>query len=504
MINSRISQITLVQILSIITIAACRRVSESLDKRTGTMKKYLSSLLLGLAIGVSVLPAWAGMTKDDAQAHVAASAIHQRLVAMGIDPDSEQGKASTRWFERFAQEPAWQAQKDPASGLVQLSNFGSFMQRASAEQRLRLFDATFALLQQMGGQCQWPQGDQWAGNPHMLGMLLVHASVDSIDRWMSALDSVAKVGRTSAQSTERYTTPELLQADSYISEHLIAALKKRKDMQAMLASNGANPPPNIMCTVAATLVQVVDAAPDDIRARVTWEMLTGPQHAALGINGVLTDPLRYALEAFDQAALPEGMRARLPSPGSLPLPFKSIVVRGSWDDQATKEVEPFMLTFLNTQNSGVIIQITQALPSGHAWKFARIETDLGVLTLKTQDLSAEVKMPEPALIPASDYKRIAHTAPDPDGHYDYPIAVPDMGHDTAQHCDSADSYPASHYWPTLTGQALEFNCQMLAGTKVTESNRYIYLKDYGIEIPLFSVGDDGLNFDHIDSITVQQ
>lgn len=387
--------------------------------------------------------------------------LQARVAAQGINPDSPQG----RELVKFSAELARDSQARAAMG----SHDSPAPSRSlSADDRLRMLHA-------MNGAMNATPGDCEAWHAHSTDIFALARTL-SPQAFQSAIE-MAELSFLQRQPVrdERYTTAELLDADARLD-----AVPMPEDVRDPEHMSSAQ-----KCKVSRTVVAVVDAMPQLLQRRVTFEFLQKISHRPLAVDTVLNEPQAYLDEIFDQRQLPEAMRRQLPADGSVRLPFRRFVVDGEWISQLPGESGLIRDTYINRRNDGVIAELLTSAGRPENADWADFILTYGIEDLRRQSVS---KSKVTLLATMPDERAIAEAPTHfTEGSAIYvPLPQPQPDRSAfAQQCKVGGSRPASAVFPSLSGVAVDLQCATLTRAgKIIAEDQNVWLSDYHITFNL--------------------
>jgi len=467
------------------------------------IKRYLQTL--GLAL-VTALPAASALADfgDNQTPLQETQALNARtkngITTLDISPESERKKALLRWKIRFAEF----AKGVGKNGQTIPFAWPHHPIHLTPQQRLSILDLMKSTLEMQPDGCA-RLISLTNGNP---APWFAKASVEQIDTIMQLMLAELQATYQSAPAANHYTMEELLEATAYFNQHVEALLTKAFADQGKDPANhkASMTQAQKTCLLSDATVKVVNAAPPELRDRLSWDLVANGYNGGVMVTQVLLNPAIYAIDAFDQSALPHDMQSQLPAPGSHPLPFKRIAMLARFvsSKKMSRPDVKLRYTFINTQNSGVVLKLEQSRPFGSNWSRVTFESDLGLLTMKTQEVMASMQNAGVGLLPLSAYGQLARAIPELGGHYDVATPIPNYDDTTLQHCEITGQYEAKRIVAGLTGKAMEVSCIEFIGDKLQDHAHLAYLVDYGIELSLDNsdpeYGDSTVEYDSVEIV----
>ena len=425
--------------------------------------------------------------------------LRSMLIAKGVDPDSPRAKVLLKWMPHITSDPAWRAamsQRDQ-SGAANPFNFGA----VSPAVRLQFLAA-------LGNYAA--QADDGACVKIMAGKMGATSFMDSppevMDAGFTLFDAMLEQPRDAAEK-EHYSTAELLDAESLLYADIEADIAKRKPALPSQASGASavDRAQTQSCALVRSMFSAMMNLPEPQRTRATWDFFSAFQGAKTASDRVLADPHPYFDEAFDDQALPQAMRDRLPPEGSHPLPFKRLVVTGEWVNKDTPgDSGPYEMEFVNRHDNGVVSHITHSPSDAKKSAWAHLEMGYGVVSLRSETLSNGASLTPLAQLPDSTAIPLDWPAVTEGTEIAFPAPQPFERHITSTRCKVGHKRPASTVFPSLTGDAIDLSCTDIVDQGKDDRYQDVWLSDYGLALPVSIVDEDGLTLAHIKNITVSK
>ncbi|SDG43406.1 hypothetical protein SAMN05216466_103334 [Paraburkholderia phenazinium] len=430
-------------------------------------KTRLSGLLLALltstAFGVGLDVAPAEPESPPASATVQGSPatgyfstpnpdyFRQKLIANGIDPDSEQGRVITYWVVKIARDPAWRPVG--AGQMPKLSAFWAI--GLSPDDRLKVMRLLKDIATDPANDCR-TSPLQETDFMAFAKKASPRTFEDGMEMLQIAMDS-SKSGR----AADHYSLADLLDAE--------ACLNATPPLPP--GTPGYPPGP---CGQLVYAIDALDKSPEPTRERGSYDFLQVMSHGKAAFQSVLDDSVAYFDEHFDERRLPEAMRRSLPADGSRPLPYSRITVDAQWVNKTTPGDDAvFKDVFVNRRNNGVIGELVTA----DGWSDFTLSYRLASLRIQTvgtgmattqmgtlEDLGA-IAVANGALVPGES---IHIAAPQPS----------EGGKSTD--CVVGQSSPASQIFPSLKGAAIGLQCARAKKGGAMARWHTTWLPEYGI------------------------
>ncbi|PLZ00541.1 hypothetical protein CY652_20615 [Burkholderia sp. WAC0059] len=437
--------------------------------------KVKSVFLAVLFALVSTVPCAMENPPSDASAGVAASAaisgtsgtattgsqsqplierIRTGVAAKGVDPDTPQGKLLVAFLAGLLSDPQSRAAMANAAGQIASLRPG---------ERLRVLNATSDAMGATPADCE-----AWLTHGHDLFALARTLSPQAFQSEIEFMEILSR--HRQSTSDEQYTTAELLDAEARLN-----AASLPGDLRDV-----AQPSPAQQCELLHTAIAAIDAMPEPLQQRASFEFVRVLAHQPTAVDTVLSDPEAYLDAMFDEQALPETIRGRLPADGSRPLPFRRLVIDGEWVSQIPGESGPIRDIYVNRHNNGVVSELLT--PAGQPAKpeWANFILSDGFVELRQQSIWKLSVTPLAAL--SGDQGTAKADGPFAKGEtIVIPQAQPQPDLTVSQQCTVGGSRPASTVFPSLSGVAVDMQCVSHAQTgEVTAENQDVWLPDYHV------------------------
>jgi hypothetical protein len=226
--------------------------------------------------------------------------------------------------------------------------------------------------------------------------------------------------------------------------------------------------------------------------------LTGVSFACIGllsgcvqfvsVKDMASDKPGYLATHFSIESLPAGVRDKLPAPGTHTLPFKILTMSGTLSGHvgAVAMKNDFKATLVNAKDTGAVQQLFETsandVPSGATFSLSY----LNVYSLKQETASyTQTVALIPFVVHDSDNNQFVFDAPKEDTTYTTTFKVGTTlqlvnFRTTVSSCHTGHYYPASQVNTTLTGKAIDFDCEDTKDGIIQNKTRRTYLTEYGI------------------------
>jgi hypothetical protein len=208
------------------------------------------------------------------------------------------------------------------------------------------------------------------------------------------------------------------------------------------------------------------------------------------VKDIARDKPGYLATHFSIESLPSGVRDKLPAPGEHTLPFKILTMSGTLSGHvgAVAMKSDFKATLINAKDTGLVQQVLETssndVPSGATFSLSY----LNVYSLKQETASYSQTMAFiPFVVHDSDNNQFAFDAPKEDTTYTTTFKVGTTVQitnfrTTVSRCHTGHYYPASQVNATLTGKAIDFDCEDTKDGIIQNKTRRTYLTEYGIGV----------------------
>jgi len=376
--------------------------------------------------------------------------MRQKLVAAGVDPDSQQGQVLVRWMAKFVADPAWQAAM--RRNHTDLNSL--FATPLASDDRLRVLKLLKDIASGPAYDCQaLMQGADFVAMEKSASPRTLE---DVMEIFQILVDSAA-----SGHTEEHYSDATLLDADALLN--------------ATPPEQGAKKYPTNPCSMLAFSVDAIDTLSPNVRDPASFELLRMLSHRKNMVQMTLDNPYTYFDESFDERQLPEQIRRRLPTDGSRPLPYSRITFDARWVNKTTPgDDASFKDVFVNRRNNGVVAEM---VTSG-GW--ADYTLSLGLANLRTQTVGTGTALTRLATLPADS--PIATFASEPVIGETIDIALPQPSSNgaDARQCRVEGTAPASTVFQQFRGTAVSIMCSQRQKAGLTRHWHTTLFPDYGI------------------------
>ncbi|WP_186114622.1 hypothetical protein [Burkholderia gladioli] len=384
--------------------------------------------------------------------------IRQFVSQSGLDPASDNGGLLVELFTRIAANAEYREKFSKFS-----QSRGMFGDKLSPDDRLRVLHLMKDLAQGKKGDC-----DALTANGRDFVLL---AKTLSSHGFKDLLDiAEISIGHTMPDSyDERYTTAELLAAESDLESGLLEKL--RPQLSAKVTPN--------LCELVSAGADTIDAMPSASRQRATYEFFQILGQRPSARMKVLADPSAYLDDMFDERRLPDPIRQKLPANGSRPLPYARLVIDAEWRYQSNpNKPSPFKDTFVNRRNNGVIAELVTPSVDSSEKNWADFSLSYGVADLLRQDVGAKLTplgtLQDDMAIEVASLQLL-------EGHsIVFPVPLPSKYGETARTCEVGKTVPASTVFKSLDGDAVELHCKFVKKSGSTVRINVALLLNYGI------------------------
>ncbi len=375
--------------------------------------------------------------------------MRQKLVAAGIDPDSQRGQILLRWMTKFAADPAWQAAM--RRNHADLSLFATPL---ASDDRLRMLK----LLEDIAS------GSAYDCHALMQGADFIAMEKSASPRTLEDVMEIYQIlvdSAASGHTEEHYSDATLLDVDALLN--------------ATPPERGAKEYPKNPCSMLVFSVDAIDALSPNVRDPASFEFLRMLSHRKNMVQMTLDNPYTYFDESFDERQLPEQIRRRLPTDGSRPLPYSRITFDARWVNKTTPgDDASFKDVLVNRRNNGVVAEMVTSA----GW--ADYTLSLGLANLRTQTVGTGTALTRLATLPAD--APIATLASEPVTGETIDIALPQPSSNgaDARQCRVEGTAPASTVFQQFRGTAVSIMCSEQQKTGLTRRWHTTLFPDYGI------------------------
>jgi hypothetical protein len=398
--------------------------------------------------------------------------LRRKLVAAGVDPDSQQGQILARWMTKFAADPAWPA----AMRRNQTDRNALFAAPLGSDDRLRMLGLFKDIATGSAYDCRaLMQGADFIA-------MTKSASPRTVEDVMEIFQIVVD-GPTSEHVEEHYSDVTLLDADALLN--------------ATPPKHGAKEYPKNPCEMLAFSVDAINALPPDLRGPASFEFLRTLSHRKNMVQMTLDNPYAYFDESFDERRLPEEIRRRLPSDGSRPLPYSRVTFDARWVNKTTPgDDASFKDVFVNRRNNGVVAEMVTST----GWTDYTLS--LGLADLRKQTVGTGTSLTRLATLPSD--ATIATFAHEPASGETVDIILPQPSSNEANstQCRVEGTVPASKVFQKFRGTAVSLICTQQQKTGLSRRWHTTLLLDYGITWTDWIDDEDGRTTAIVRNVTI--